>query len=498
MNYTNNIRLIFPPGWTPTSPYLALPLLKGYAKQHSIDMEIRDYNIEFYDWILKNDIINRYLLLAKKESFDLNKKALLDNFEIDRYKNLFKILMYEDYLSEIEKWKEKFKNAKSAQSYSMLSKIILTAFDLVGLYNDMKISLNSIDSKIYKLTNPHDLSTFVSNDNLFLDFYKSTNLLDGIRENVIGFSITSRSQLASGIVACKYIKENYPSKTVYLGGNFITRVFNGNFSDEIISPLFDYIDFVNLYEGETFIDYLDMVDDLSEIPNLVMRRRGKIIRTKVVKINYCEYIVPDFDGFALNKYFTPELVLPLLSSKNCYSHCAFCTIPFSSSNRNYHQYSIDKIVSTMDILRDKYNTHYFMFNDEVFSIQRIIEMARYLKGNHRDYKWYCESRFDTPLTDAQAKEIYDGGCMHIQFGLESYNQRVIDKMNKKINVSNVDAIVETLLRNNVSVHLFAIFGFPTETLEEMNNTKKYLLDFMKKSHEKYHIENATIGYGTFA
>lgn len=79
-----------------------------------------------------------------------------------------------------------------------------------------------------------------------------------------------------------------------------------------------------------------------------------------------------------------------------------------------------------------------------------------------------------------------------------YNQRVIDKMNKKIEISKVDNIVNTLLRNKVSVHLFAIFGFPTETFEEMNNTKQYLLGFMRKSHEKYHISNASIGYGSFA
>ena len=323
-------------------------------------------------------------------------------------------------------------------------------------------------------------------------------MLKNIKQNIIGFSVTSRSQLATSLVACKIIKEMYPDKKVYLGGNFITRVFNGNFSDNVLLPLFKYIDFVNLYEGETFIDSIDTFKSFKNIPNLIYSKGNKILRTKVVKIKYCDYVVPNFDGFDLDKYFTPNVVLPLLSSKNCYSHCAFCTIPFSSSNIHYHQYPLNEVVSTMIYLSKKYNTTYFMFNDEVFSISRIIQMAEYIRNENLNFKWYCESRFDTKINDEDAKKIYDGGCMHIQFGLESYNQRVINKMNKKIVVDQIDNIVDTLLRNKVSVHLFAIFGFPTETVEEMNNTKQYLLYFMKKSHEKYHVNNASIGYGAFA
>ena len=61
MNYTNDILMIFPIGWTPTSPYLALPLLKGYGETRSKIIEIRDHNIEFYDWLLSNKVITPLL-----------------------------------------------------------------------------------------------------------------------------------------------------------------------------------------------------------------------------------------------------------------------------------------------------------------------------------------------------------------------------------------------------------------------------------------------------
>lgn len=42
--------LIFPPGWSPVGPYLALPILKSYLKEkENIEVSIKDLNIEFYD-----------------------------------------------------------------------------------------------------------------------------------------------------------------------------------------------------------------------------------------------------------------------------------------------------------------------------------------------------------------------------------------------------------------------------------------------------------------
>lgn len=45
--------LVFPPGWSPVGPYLALPVLKAYLKEkREIDVCIRDLNVLFYDELL--------------------------------------------------------------------------------------------------------------------------------------------------------------------------------------------------------------------------------------------------------------------------------------------------------------------------------------------------------------------------------------------------------------------------------------------------------------
>ena len=48
----DRILLIFPIGWVPTYPYLALPLLKGYLNTKNVKVEIFDDNLNFYQTIL--------------------------------------------------------------------------------------------------------------------------------------------------------------------------------------------------------------------------------------------------------------------------------------------------------------------------------------------------------------------------------------------------------------------------------------------------------------
>lgn len=61
--------LIFPPGWTPVGPYLALPVLKSYLKEReNIDISIADLNIEFYDELLSVKRVKESLEIIERQS----------------------------------------------------------------------------------------------------------------------------------------------------------------------------------------------------------------------------------------------------------------------------------------------------------------------------------------------------------------------------------------------------------------------------------------------
>ena len=50
------ISLVFPPTWHPSQPYLSLPSLTGFLRQHGVQqVGQRDIGIELLDWLLTRE-----------------------------------------------------------------------------------------------------------------------------------------------------------------------------------------------------------------------------------------------------------------------------------------------------------------------------------------------------------------------------------------------------------------------------------------------------------
>ena len=73
----------------------------------------------------------------------------------------------------------------------------------------------------------------------------------------------------------------------------------------------------------------------------------------------------------------------------------------------------------------------------------------------------------------------DAGCHKIVFGLETYNKRMMDFMQKGIAQENVDRICSDCVDLGIGVHCYIIVGFPTETEEEARETMNFVLENTK-------------------
>ncbi len=59
--------------------------------------------------------------------------------------------------------------------------------------------------------------------------------------------------------------------------------------------------------------------------------------------------------------------------------------------------------------------------------------------------------------------------------MESYNQRVLDAMDKGCPVEVIDQTVEECMRIGIGMHLYLICGFPTETRAEVMDSVNFVL-----------------------
>ena len=95
-----------------------------------------------------------------------------------------------------------------------------------------------------------------------------------------------------------------------------------------------------------------------------------------------------------------------------------------------------------------------------------------------------ELRFEKNLTRELLTLMRDAGCQKIVFGLESFNQRVMDFMKKGIKQESVRRITDDCVDLGIAVHCYIIVGFPTEREEEALETVNFVVQ-NSKLHESY-------------
>ncbi len=80
----------------------------------------------------------------------------------------------------------------------------------------------------------------------------------------------------------------------------------------------------------------------------------------------------------------------------------------------------------------------------------------------------------------------DSGCFGVKIGFESGNQYVIDSIvNKRLNLERARETVGVIKKAGMSVHGTFTYGLPGETVEQMQDTKRYIatlgLDTLQES-----------------
>ncbi|AFM40417.1 Fe-S oxidoreductase [Desulfosporosinus acidiphilus SJ4] len=482
--------LVFPPGWHPNGPYLALPILKSFLKnERGISADIRDLNIEYFDHIFSKNYI--------KQCYD---KIKAEN----RMNDILKLVRESTLL--IEKAKEISKSQKFFNSNDRkfaVNTIANALYVINEAFEGQDLSFKNIDLYHSRYSSEEVMkSTVDKRHNPYINFYEKGIIqeINLLKYKFVGISISGNSQIIPAITLARLIKKLCPSVThISLGGNYITRMAL-RFGET--HPFFEFVDSILVYDGEISIgDLIESVKDNKTFENInnlyfVHKTSNLIIKNTIVETDYINIYTPDFDGFPLDKYFVPELILPIYSSRSCFSNCAFCTVPKATSGK-YRSFKVDKVFSIMRELKAKYGVSIFCFVDETLNLKNMEKLCQMIINEQEEIYWYGETRFSPNISELLCEKLYKGGCRQIQFGLESYCQRVLDKMKKNVKIEWIEPSIRNLYKAHIPVHLFFFTGFPTETSEEALTTYAFTRRMLAESREEYHVPTSTYGFGQF-
>ncbi|MCI9023310.1 MAG: radical SAM protein [Dorea sp.] len=483
--------LIFSPGWNPCSPYFALPILKAYLRDNiGYDIKTMDSNVEFYDYILCERYLEECLQRIESRIVPEYVRNTISLFKanIKEINYAIHTLRTGDYLKpEVRKY---------------VDTIINNALYIINnAWEGLQVTFNGIDMK-YQRTSSEEVYKACEDDvaNPFINYYQEKVIpyIEKERIEFVGLSITGHSQLIPALTLCKMIKNQCQNvKHISLGGNYITRV-----ADMICKSGYfnkDFFDSIMLYDGEIcckeLIQALENGDSLEKVHNIIFMKNQNWIYTEFILNDVINISTPDYSDLPLNKYFAPVTIYPIYTSRSCYNECAFCTIPHATTGK-YRALPIESVISNMKIICKRYKANHFVFTDETFDIKRMLKIATMLIGEKIEIYWYCETRFSPDFTYDACKLLYKSGCRQIQFGLESYNQHILDKMKKNTKIEWIDNAIENCIKAGISVHTFFFVGFPTETYDEAVRTFNYTSKIVTRSHVKYGVVSSR-GFGAF-
>ncbi|HEX7093118.1 MAG TPA: radical SAM protein [Nitrospiraceae bacterium] len=481
------VSLLFPPTWHPSQPYLSLPSLTGFLAQGGVpDVSQRDLGIELLDRVvtqsygaeLYQELVDNKRTLEQGRTGETGPGSAehlarvvesLDRFPylIDRIEpaketlrgeGFYDLESYKESLFLIDKWLE----VLSTLYFPTRLTVVDNQFGNYSIYSSkdlMKIIRDESQNPYIQLFRKHFIQSIV-----------------GDQPDLIGVSITATSQIIPGLTLCRLIKEAAPNIHLTIGGSIFTRLVD---NVRRCPSLFDLTDDIIVFEGETalleLVNQLAGKKDFSKVPNLIYRQNGKItVNQPFYSENINQLPAPNYDGFPLGLYLSPEPVLPVQFSRGCYyKDCAFCALTLD--HQNFRQKEPGRTVEELEWLKQRYGAQHFFFTDECFALSPTKRLCQQIIDKKLDIKWTCEMRFEKHLTRELLASMRDAGCLKIVFGLESFNQRVMDFMKKGIKQEWVRRIADDCVDLEIAVHCYIIVGFPTEKEEEALETMNFIV-----------------------
>lgn len=485
---TPDLHVIFPPQWSPFQPFLSTPSLKAYLEQKGFHVRQEDWNVVFYRWFIGPERLPqaRARLMRYAES-------LPDEDSVYRAKCLHALSVLEQH----EELLERIEGLRGGNACDALDGFKHSVDALRGLLAAFSTAEPVIEVGTSSLTCGDVLESI---DNLleFVDDRKANPFIEFFERQVaevkqapryFGVSIIGTEQIVSGLTLGRVLKRAFPDVPVLIGGSVFSRLVEKEkvWVSQLFNGCFDYI---CRYEGEqpmaAFLASQEPRKDRT--PNMAFLENGELVLTPT-----CEQLpmaalpTPDFSELPLQEYLSPEIVLPLLTTRGCYwGKCAFCYHGMIYGDR-YRMRAPEMIAKDVEELNKLYGVRHFAFNDEALppKLFRMLPPAM-PKGK---YFFTALYKFEKYYTPEDFKNMYEIGFRSMYIGLETASERVQKHMRKnntqKVMVDNLQFAHDAGIWN----HTFNFFGFPTETETEAEETTQFLLNHADILHSE--------GTGTF-
>jgi len=316
-------------------------------------------------------------------------------------------------------------------------------------------------------------------DTTFSNYTKTESFILSSDYDVIAIYTNLMTKL-NVIKFVKFIKENKPNCTIVLGGPDVTyNVFNYlNIGTDVIV----------IGEGEqTMLEIAQACQqgvkkEFAHINGVAYKQEdGSIIKTdariRIKEIDEIPY--PNRSKINIDAYLKVwkdnhgKSAMTMSTQRGCPYTCKWCST--AVYGQSYRRRSPEIVAEEMAAIKKDFNPDTIWFVDDVFTVSHkwLEAFAKEVNLRNARIPFECITRADRMNEDV-IQWLKEAGCFRIWIGAESGSQKVIDLMDRRVEVEQVRKMIQQSRKKGIETGTFIMLGYPGETQEDIIETVNHL------------------------
>ena len=245
------------------------------------------------------------------------------------------------------------------------------------------------------------------------------------------------------------------------------------------------VDFLIIGEGEqTTLELYEAIiykSDFSTITGIAYLENGSVKKTapRLKMKELKELPLPNRAAIPVEKYLDVwktnhgNSSMTVSTQRGCPYTCKWCST--AVYGQSYRRRPADLVAAELLMLKNTYKPDSIWFVDDVFTVSH-----KWIKSFHEEVikqnaiiPFECITRAER-LNDEILQLLKEAGCYRIWIGAESGSQKIIDAMDRRVDVDVVKEAIQKTNAIGMETGTFIMVGYPGEDENDINETITYL------------------------
>lgn len=234
------------------------------------------------------------------------------------------------------------------------------------------------------------------------------------------------------------------------------------------------LELVNYLAGKSNIELVD-IDGIAYLVNGEVKMNKE--RTKLKDLDVLP--IPNRKKVNMQLYFDAwkqkhgTNAISINTMRGCPYSCKWCSR--AVYGQSYRRRSAKHVVDEIEWIQNNYNVDTIWFVDDVFTVSHkwLKSFREELEQRNIKVAYECITRADRMSAEV-IDELKASGCFRVWIGAESGSQKIIDAMDRRVDVMQVRSMIRDAQAKGIQAGTFIMVGYPGETQADIEETVTHL------------------------